>query len=82
MEQVFVYQLVGDRAQKLDQIKAVAAEKGVFFNGDLNGGQFSGRGLIGTYSISGSTITVVITTKPFIVSSAYIDSQLRAFIGG
>jgi hypothetical protein len=71
---------MGDPARKLDQIKAAATAKGVIFVGDLGGGRFSGKGLTGTYSISGSRITVLITAKPIFVSWAYIDSQLRSFI--
>lgn len=82
MGQVFTYTLVGDPAMKLEQIRAAAAAKQVTFTGDLRGGQFSGMGISGTYSISGSTITVYVATKPFIVTWAYIDSQLRAFIEG
>jgi len=82
MAQTFEYTLVGDPARKLEQIKAAAAAKGIIFVGDIGGGRFSGRGLTGTYSISGSRIAVTITAKPFIVSWAYIDTQLRAFIEG
>ena len=39
-------------------------------------------GLLGTYSISGSTITVMVDTKPLFVSWDYIDAQLRRFIEG
>ena len=80
MAQTFEYTLAGDPARKLEQVKAAAAAKGVIFSGDLNGGQFSGGGLTGTYRVNGSTITVAIITKPFIASWAYIDSQLRGFI--
>ncbi len=82
MGQTFTYILVGDIGGKFEQIKAAASAKGVHFRGDLRGGQFSGVGLSGTYSIGGSIITVYVATKPFIVSWAYIDSQLRAFIEG
>ena len=82
MGQAFTYTLVGDPSRKLAEIKASAAAKGVFFDGDLRGGRFSGMGLNGTYSISGTTITVYVNSKPFFVTWAYIDSQLRAFIEG
>lgn len=82
MTQTYEYTLVGGPARKLERIKAAAAAKGVIFSGDLNGGQFSGRGLTGTYRVNGTTITVAIITKPLIASWAYIDSQLRSFIEG
>jgi len=82
LTQTFEYTLSGNPAWKLEQVKAAAGAKGIIFCGDLNGGRFSGRGLIGTYSINGSRITVSITTKPLIASWAYIDSQLRSFIEG
>jgi hypothetical protein len=80
MAQTFEYSLAGDPALKLTQIKAAAATKGVFFSGDLRSGQFSGVGISGSYSISGSTITVTVNSKPVFVSWAYIDAQLRGFI--
>ena len=80
MGQIFTYALIGDPKAKLDRIRAAAAARGVFFNGDLHSGQFSGMGISGSYSISGSSITVTVNSKPFFVSWAYIDSQLRGFI--
>ena len=80
MGQIFTYALVGDPNAKLNQIKAAAAARGLFFNGDLHSGQFSGMGISGSYSISGSSITVTVDLKPFFVSWAYIDTQLRGFI--
>ena len=80
MAQTFEYSLAGDPALKLAQIKAAAVTKGVFFRGDLHFGQFSGMGISGSYSIGGSTITVTVNSKPFFVSWAYIDAQLRGFI--
>ena len=82
MAQTFVYTLMGDPARKLEHIKVAAAAKGVIFVGDLRGGRFSGMGLTGTYSISGSRITAVITAKPFFLSWDSIDAQLRGFIEG
>lgn len=82
MAQTFEYSLAGDPARKLEQIKVAAAAKGVIFSGDLNGGQFSGRGLSGTYNVSESTISVSVATKPFFISWEYIEAQLRGFIEG
>lgn len=82
MGQDFAFNLVGDLSTKLSQIKAAAASKGVLFIGDLSWGQFSGMSLSGTYSVSGSTIMISVATKPFFVSWAYIESQLRSFIEG
>jgi len=82
MDQNFTFNLVGDLSAKLSRIKAAAASKGVIFSGDLSWGQFSGMGLSGTYSVSGSTIMISVATKPFFVSWTYIESQLRSFIEG
>ena len=82
MAQTFEYTLEGNPARKLEQVRAAAAAKGVIFNGDLKGEQFSDMGLCGTYSISGSTIGVSVATKPFFISWEYIEAQLRGFIEG
>jgi hypothetical protein len=78
----FTYTLAGDPSTRLNQINAAAAARGIYFRGNLNSGRFSGMGLLGTYSISGSTITVMVDTKPLFVSWDYIDAQLRRFIEG
>ena len=80
MGQTFTYALVGNLNAKLNQIKAAAAARGVQFSGDLHSGQFSGMGISGSYGISHSMITVTVESKPFLVSWAYIDAQLRGFI--
>jgi len=82
MGQNFTFDLTGNLSAKLSQIKAAAAAKSVHFSGDLSRGQFSGMGLSGTYSVSGSTIIISVETKPFFVSWEYIESQLRTFVEG
>jgi hypothetical protein len=67
MAQTFEYTLAGDPARKLEQVRAAAAAKGVIFSGDLNGGQFSGRGLIG--EILPSQFAEIVT--------AYLTRQLK-----
>jgi len=49
--------------------------------GNTRSGHFSGL-ILGTYEISGSVATVTIATKPGLVSWAYIERQLREFLGG
>jgi hypothetical protein len=86
--QTYTFTIRGDPAQKLQRIKALAAQKGVSFNGDLNRGNFAGgisllgMGIRGTYAIQGNMIAVTVIEKPASYSWDQIESQLRGFIEG
>lgn len=80
MERTFTYALVGDLSAKLAQIKAAAAARGVYFSGNPYSGHFSGMGISGFHSISGLMTTVMVDSKHFFVSWAYIDAQSRGFV--
>ena len=86
MAMKFTFVLKGDPAIKLEQIKAAAAKRGVFFSGDLKSGRFKGGvsalglGISGTYRIVGNKITVTVNEKPSIYSWADIGSRLRGFV--
>lgn len=80
MPATFRIEVSGDLESKLEIAKGKARAQGVAFHGDTRSGSFSGS-ISGTYSISGGVATVTITKKPFIVSWAYVDRQLREFLG-
>jgi hypothetical protein len=75
----FEYQMYGDPAEKFSQVQQLAAAKGVTLIGDSTRAVFSGI-VSGSYSRSGTTITVTITNKPLLASWTMIDSMLREFI--
>ena len=85
----FEYELKGDPAQKLELIKQKAAQKFVYFVGDLKKGTFSGglklpllgdMTVKGSYKIDGDKITVAVSKKPSSYTWAKVDSMLREFI--
>ncbi len=85
----FEYTLRGDPAQKLELIKRKAAQKLVYFVGDLKKGTFSGglklpllgdMTVKGSYKTEGDKITVTVSKKPSSYSWPQVDAMLRGFI--
>lgn len=60
---------------------AKANQLGIVFSGDTSSGSLNGMGIVGSYAIDGSEITVNIEEKPFLVSWDMIDGQLKQFFG-
>ena len=63
---------------------AVESQSGTF-NGDTNSGEFEvnvfGNNIKGNYVVSGQTLEVEITDKPFFVPCSMIESYLTKQIG-
>lgn len=85
----FQYTLRGDLARKLQVIKQKAAQKFVYFVGDLKKGTFSGginlpllgdMTVKGSYKIEGDKISVTVSKKPSSYTWNQVDSMLRGFI--
>ena len=79
MAQTYTFQMPGDPEEKFRQVQQLARAKGVTLEGDSTQAMFSGL-VTGSYSRSGSTVTVTITDKPFIVSWSRVESMLRGFL--
>jgi hypothetical protein len=79
MAQTYTFQIYGDSEEKFRQVQQLARAKGVTLSGNSTMASFSGR-VTGSYSRSGSTVTVTITGKPFYVSWPMIESMLREFL--
>lgn len=67
-----------------DKVNKAMAEI-VNTGGHVDGDRFSvptplGQ-VLGNYSLAGSTLTINITDKPFLVPSGTLESKLRAFFG-
>jgi hypothetical protein len=82
----FVFDLIGDPNEKLQQVKRAAARRGITFQGDNVEGRFSSTTLVGRlagyYRISGGKITVTVNDKPVFISWQMIEGQLRQFLEG
>jgi hypothetical protein len=79
MAQTYVFQIVGDPEEKFRQVQELARAKGVTLDGNSVTARFSGL-VSGSYSRSGSTVTVAITNKPFFVAWPTVESMLREFL--
>ena len=79
MAQTYTFQIFSNPEEKFGQVQQLARDKGVTLSGDSTRARFSGL-VTGSYSRSGSTVTVTITDKPFIVSWPKIESMLRDFL--
>jgi hypothetical protein len=57
----------------------IAQEQGITLQGDTKKGTFVGRGVLGTYTVSGNIITVNITSKPIYLTCRMIENELSKF---
>lgn len=85
----FKYTLRGDPTIKLQTIRQKAAQRLVYFVGDLKKGTFSGGMKLpllgdltvkGSYKIEGDQITVTVSKKPSSYTWEQVDTMLRGFI--
>lgn len=60
----FTISTEGDIELLLKKVKADASKGDVDFEGDIHQGNFSGKGVKGTYEVDGSQITIHIDEKP------------------
>ena len=79
MAQTYIFQIYGDAEEKFRQVQQLARSKGVTLAGSSTIARFSGL-VTGSYSRSGSSVTVTITSKPIYVSWPMVESMLRNFL--
>lgn len=79
MAQTYTFQIFGDPEEKFRTVQRLARSKGVTLSGDSTRAMFSGL-VTGSYTRSGSIVTVTITGKPMIVGWPKIESMLRDFL--
>ena len=69
-----------DANSALEKAKAAIESQNGTFNGDINSGDFDvtvmGNNIKGQYLVSGQTLNIVITDKPFFVPCSMIESYL------
>ena len=71
----------GNPEEILSRAKNTVHSHGGNFNGDTNSGQFDvsvfGNKIVGNYTVSGQTMNINITDKPFMVPCSAIEGFLK-----
>lgn len=77
----FSIPFTGDVESVLAKAKNAVQSQGGNFNGDVNHGNFDvsvfGNKIVGNYTISGQTMSINITDKPFMVPCNAIEGFLK-----
>jgi len=79
MSKSFSVPFTGDPSSLLERARKAAADNGAQVVGDTNKGTFSGRGVEGSYTVSGNIVNVTVDKKPMIIPWSLVESQLRQF---
>ena len=75
----FSFKLTRDPHEVFEKFKATAAKNGVALKGDYQLGQFSGKGITGSYELKVDVLTVTIVEKPFLFGWSMIEAKVREF---
>lgn len=70
----------GDPYEKLQRLVNGAAQMGVVFDGNVESGSFSGRGLSGYYHREGQVFVVTIETVPILMSFDGVAARIQKFL--
>ncbi len=79
MSKSFSVPFTGDATSLLERARKAAADNGAQVTGDTNKGTFSGRGVEGSYIVSGNTVNVTVDKKPLVIPWPLVESQLKQF---
>lgn len=75
----------GSIPEALQRVRAAALKEGLEFTGDTKGGNFSGLGVAGYYTVSANIVSIKITSLGFPASCQYdcysIEEKVREFFG-
>ena len=63
----------------VEEARKAAEKNKAAFEGDTNSGNFSGKGVEGSYELEGSTVHVTVTDKPRLASWSRVESKLEEF---
>ena len=82
MSQTYSFPIPAGRsaAELLESAKTEGKKRRIVFTGDATAGRFQGVAE-GTYSVAGSTLTVVIEKKPAFVPWMMIENALKDLFG-
>jgi len=67
--------------ETFEKIKLEMTTGGGLFEGDEMSGNFSGGGVIGSYTVLGTTVNITISKKPFIVPVSLIEGKIKSYFG-
>ena len=77
----FSIPFTGNPEDVLGKAKSTVQSQGGNFNGNTNNGDFTvsvfGNKIVGNYTVSGNTLNISITDKPFMVPCSAIESFLK-----
>ena len=77
----FKIPFTGSADEVLNKAKNAVQSQGGNFDGDANSGDFHvsvfGNKIVGNYTVSGQTLNINITDKPFMVPCSAIESFLK-----
>ncbi|RYF87161.1 MAG: hypothetical protein EOO03_10930 [Chitinophagaceae bacterium] len=80
----FTIPFTGDAEAVLGKAQRAVEKQSGSFTGDTNAGNFSvaffGQEIVGTYTVAGSDLNIVIESKPFMVPCNAIESFLKSQI--
>jgi hypothetical protein len=68
-----------DRVALFERAKLRAKEKGLRLAGCVASGEFSGKGVEGTYKTEGDELRITITKRPFYIPEKAIRAKLMPF---
>ncbi|MDQ3278156.1 MAG: hypothetical protein M3Q06_07505 [Bacteroidota bacterium] len=77
----FSIPFTGNPEDVLAKAKSTVQSQGGNFDGDANRGEFNvsvfGNKIVGNYTVSGQTLNITITDKPFMVPCSAIEGFLK-----
>lgn len=77
----FSIPFTGNPEDVLGKAKSTVQSQGGNFNGDTKNGDFTvsvfGNKIVGNYTVSGNTLNISITDKPFMVPCSAIEGFLK-----
>ncbi len=81
----FAVTVVGDTAALFDKVKAYVESHGGVVTGNSTSGSLAANipivgALHGNYNISGQTVTITVTQKPFLLPCSTIEANVRKFL--
>lgn len=79
MSRTFDIQLKEPAEAVLIRVQQAVTANGGRFQGDTQAGKFSGSGVEGNYEVIGSCIRVSLQKKPWVVTWAYVEEEIRGF---
>jgi len=79
MAKTFKIKYSGEASDIVEKAKKQAQKSGAQFSGDEKSGSFSGKGVVGRYTVKGDTVEVTIEKKPFPAPWMLVEKKIRDF---